>query len=265
MRKNILAGFILLMSLSAGIEGQGLDQDCNPIPVPRECERLLIPIKDLDNRIARFQERLKNAGPAMKAQLLRNIEQLTTQREAASAELMRCKHEHGPPPRQSAPSELTARFTGTAALQTSDSEARGPFKVDLDLDFRFSRNRCVVTVTRFPALNLKTDSIEGIGKVAVVVTKTGGGTGTFHPVSGTITIPVTLHFHYDTVLAGDDDATFHLTTGRSVSRRGTFDVTGSPLAADGSITLTGSTRFLHGYLSGEEGSLVIKANISPRP
>ena len=136
MRKNILAGFILLMSLSAGM-AQNLDQDCNPIAMPPECAQLVGPITELDNRLAHLQERLRNASPAMKAQLSRNIEQLVTQLDAAKAELTRCKLEHGATPRELAAAVLTSNLSGRATLRTTDSEARGPFKVDFDVDIRF--------------------------------------------------------------------------------------------------------------------------------
>lgn len=265
MKKNIVAGFILLMIFSAGVHAQDLDQDCNPLALPPECERLLAPIAELENRITHLQQRLRNASPAVKANLLKSIEDLNSQLRAAKAELTQCKREHGATPRESAPSELSSSFIGRATVQTTDSNAPGPFAVDFNVDLRFSRNRCRVTITRFPSLKLKTKDLPVIGRIAVTVTKSGGGSGTFHPISGTMNIPITLHFHYDTALLGDDDATFGLTTGRSASRNGAFVVTGSPLTADGTINLTGTTRFRNGYLEGKEGSLVITANISPRP
>jgi hypothetical protein len=265
MRKNILAGFILLISLSAGIEAQELDQDCNPLAVPAECMHFSGDIRALENRIARLQERLRGASSPAKADLVRNIRRLNSQLDAVRADRTRCIRDAGATPRQLAPGELTSRFTGTATVRTTDGNAAGPFDVDLDLDLRFSRNRCSVTITRFPRLNLRTKRLPVIGRITVTVTKTGGGSGSFHPVSGTMNIPIILHFHYDTALISDDDANFDLTTGRSVSRNGAFDVTGSPLTQEGSISLTGTTRFRNGYLEGKEGSLVITANISPRP
>jgi hypothetical protein len=265
MRKKILAGFILLMSVSSGIEAQGLDQDCNPLVEPRECQQFVEAITSLDTRIARFQQRLRDASPATKQDLLRTIDQLNSQRSTATAELTRCRREHGAAPRLLAPNELVARFSGTATVRTTDNNADGPFDVDLELVLRFTRDRCWVTITSFPSIKFKTKDLPVIGRINVAVTKTDGGNGSFHPVSGAMSIPITLHFHYDTVLLGDDDAAFGLTTGRSISRNGVFNVTGSPLTPDGTISLTGTTRFRNGYLSDKEGSLVITANISPRP
>lgn len=265
MKRDILIAFILLAAAASGIHAQQLDQDCNPIAVPAACAQFAESIRSLETRIAGFQRRLDGASPAAKQDLLRTISRLNSERDAANANLTRCIREHGATPRELAPGELTSTFTGTATVRTTDSNAPGPFDVDLDIDLRFSRNRCRVTITRFPRLKLKTKDLPVIGRITVTVTQTGGGSGNFHPVSGTMNIPITLHFHYDTALLSDDDATFSLTTGRSVSRSAAFDITGSPLTAGGSITLTGTTKFRNGYLSGKDGSLLITATISPRP
>lgn len=265
MRRNIVIAFILIVVSSFGIQAQQLDQDCNPIAVPAECRELSDSVHALEDRIARLQQRLKSASPAVKQQLLRTISDLNSQRDAAQADLTRCIRDHGATPRELAPSEVTSTFTGSATVRTTDSNASGPFDVDLNIDLRFSRDRCHITITRFPSLKLKTKDLPVIGRINVTVTKTGGGSGSFHPVSGTMNIPITLHFHYDTALLGDDDATFSLTTGRSVSRTSAFDITGSPLNAGGNITLTGTTRFRNGYLSGKDGSLLITATILPLP
>ncbi len=193
------------------------------------------------------------------------LAQGTLLRSSAKAELTRCKREHGATPRQLAPSALESRFIGTATMLTTDGNAPGPFVVDLDLDFRFTRNRCTFTITRFPKLKLKTRDLPVIGVITVEVTKTGGGVGAFHPIAGTMTLPITLHLHYETILLSDDDATFYLTTGNSISGDRRFNVTGSPLTEGGSITLVGTMRFRNGYLEGRSGSLVITGNISPQP
>lgn len=265
MRRNILIGVISIVASSFSSHAQQLDQDCNHIAAPAECRELSESGHALEDRIARLQQRLKGASPAVKQQLLRTISGLNSQRDAANADLSSCIREHGATPRELAPSELTSTFTGSATVRTTDSNASGPFDVDLNIDLRFSRDRCHITITRFPSLKLKTKDLPVIGRINVTVTQTGGGSGSFHPVSGTMNIPITLHFHYDTALLSDDDATFSLTTGRSVSRSAAFDITGSPLTAGGNVTLTGTTRFRNGYLSGKEGSLLITATISPRP
>lgn len=196
MIKNILIAVISIAASSVAIQAQGLDEDCNPIRVPAACEQISETIRTLDARIAGFQRRLNSASGAAKDDLLRTIDRLNSERDSAQTSLTRCIRDAGVTQRQLSPSELTARLIGTASLLTSDSNAPGPFEVDLDIDLTFSRNRCRVTIARFPTIKLKTKDLPVVGRVAITVTKTGGGSGSFHPVSGRMHIPITLHFHY---------------------------------------------------------------------
>jgi len=63
------------------------------------------------------------------------------------------------------------------------------------------------------------------------VTKTAGGVGTFDPRTGTMTMPITLHFDHslDDLIVGDSDVKFALTTGSSASPSGTFKPVGIPV------------------------------------
>ncbi len=263
MRTIILIGLILIASGSWNVQAQGLDQDCNPIAVPPECRQLSDSINTLENRIARLQQRLEGASPAAKPDLLRTIRRLNSELDAAKTDFRRCMREHGATPRELAPNELTANVTGTATLETENRDARGPFNADLDMDVRFSRNRCNVTITRFPSISVRR-RIRG-QNVTITVTKTGGGSGSFHPVSGRMNIPIRLHFRYSHPLAPDDDANFSLSTDDSITRNNGDVVTGSPVNAEGDIRLVGAGRFRNGVLSPSDGTLVIRANIPPRP
>lgn len=256
---------LFICALALPIRAQQVDQNCDPLAVPRECEQFADSIRRLETRITNLQARLSGASPGAKADLMRTIRTLTTQRDNARAELNSCLLEHGATQRQLAASELNSNFTGTATLRTSDGNAAGPFNTDVDIDFRFTRSRCNLTITNFPTIRLRTRDLPVLGRVNVSVTLTGRGRNSFHPITGELSIPITLHFHYDTALLSDDDASFILTTERSTSYRSTFDVTGSRLAGGGAITLVGTTRFRNGYLADKEGSLVITANLSPQP
>lgn len=277
MKRTILAKLVLMTIFVLGVNAQefdvSVDQDCNPLVVPPKCQairqKIKAAIERMDSNISQFEKRLKDAGPDMKAQLIRIIRGLRERREQQlkefETEYKNCLSDAGATPRQLAANELTSSFTGTAVLTINDENTPDPFSVPIDIDLRFTRSRCGVTITRFPKLTLRTKSLPVIGRITVEVTKSGGGAGVFHPVSGTMSIPITLHIHYDTALLSDDDATFNLTTGNSVSRSGTYNVTGAPLSRGGSITLVGTTRFQNGYLERKEGSLVIAASISPHP
>jgi hypothetical protein len=236
--------------------------------VPVACQGISDSIRSLETRIARLQQRLNGASPAAKADLLATIRRLNSELDTAKTDLRRCLREEGPAQRELAANELTARVTGRAMLETTNSNAPGPHNVkEFDFDIRFSRNRCHVTVTRFPRITVTTEDIPRVGEVTVTITKTGGGTGSFHPVSGRMNISITLHFRYSHALASDDDATFSLSTDLSFTRnnRDRDVVRGSPLNAQGNIRLVGFGKFRNGFLSPSNGNLVIGANILPRP
>ncbi|MCM3871824.1 MAG: hypothetical protein ND895_14170 [Pyrinomonadaceae bacterium] len=263
MIRNFLAGFILLVSLSTGIGAQDLDQDCNPLVEPPECQRLLDAIESLDTRIGRLQERLRDASPAMKPGLLRSINQLNSQRSALRAEVARCRSEHGATPRVWAPGVLRARFTGTATVRAILAEVPA---VDLDLVLQFTRNRCHVIIAYFPPLKLKPEA-EASGRLNAQLIRIFGG-GAFHPVSGnmTMSIGVQLESPGRHRINSRVDAVFRLSTGNSVEwGESRLNLTGSPLTEGGSITLVGTAQFQRGVLEGRSGSLVITGNISPHP
>lgn len=264
MRTIIIVGFILMATVSWNVRAQNLDQDCNPIVVPAECAQLSESIRSLETRIARLQQRLDSASPAAKADMLATIRRLNSELDTAKTELRSCLRDHGATPRESAANELTSGVTGTATLETTNDSAPGPHNVDdLDLDLRFSRTRCRVTVTRFPRMRVTT---EGTSQpITVTITQTGGGTGSFHPVSGRMNLTIRLHFHYSHPLVADDDANFSLSTDGSITRNDGRVVSGSPLNADGNIRLVGSGKFRNGFLGGSDGTMVIRATISPRP
>lgn len=276
MKRNILTTSFLISIFVLGVNGQEFDltfdSNCDRLVVPAKCQAVRQQMKDeierLDDSTQRFQDRLRGAGPNLKAQLLRIIRQQQERRKRLSEDVqtvfLKCLVDSGMTPRRLAADELTARLTGTAVLQIDDSNTPDPFTVDIDVDLTFSRNRCSVSITRFPKLKLRTKDLPVIGRIDVEVTRTGGGPGSFHPVTGELSVPLSLDIHYDTTFLSDDDATFLLTTGNSVSRSGGFNVTGSGLSG-GRITLVGTTLFRNGYLDRKEGSLVISARLSPQP
>lgn len=265
MRKNILAGFILLMSLSAGIEAQNLDQDCNPIVMPLECRRISDSIHLLETEKAHLQAELPQANSVMKGQLVRSIRALNRRLDSAKADLARCRREHEATPRVLAPSVLRARFTGTAKVRAHLFEVP---EVDLDLVLRFTRNRCRVTITSFPMVFKTRAQRWYLGLRNADVVGIDGGAVTFHPVSGNMTMSIGVALEKSEVHDSSYE-TLSLSTSHSEvwGEWGDWRVnlTGSPLAEGGSITLVGTTRFRHGFLEGRSGSLVITGNISPHP
>ena len=264
--KKILIAFIATLFLNFVVAAQQLDRDCKPVGVPAACEDEKRAVEEIQTRLNRAQQQLQRASPAGKPALLRRIEGLNAELSTAKAALNRCIRENAPTPPTLQPSTLAVHVVGTATLETTNGKARGPFDVELDIDARFSRNRCDVIITRFPTITTQTDRIALLGRrVTVEITENSAGTGGFHPISRQMAITMKLHFHYRTGYADPDDATFYLSTDSSVTRRDGTVVTGSALDNEGKIKLVGSGRFLHGFLAGSTGRLIIDATLSPLP
>lgn len=264
--KKILFAVIAVLLVSFVIRAQPRDQDCNPIPVPATCAQYSESIRSLEDRISHQQQLLENASPAVKSTMLRTITRLNAELDAAKADLRRCIREQGPAQAQLRPEALTEQVVGKATLETTNDDAPGPYTVDVNITVRFSRNRCDIVVTRFPTITTKTDRIAALDRrVTVDITQNDSGTGVFHPVSGRLNIRLNLHFNYKTGWTSDDDATFRLSTEGSITRNDGTVETGSAMDADGNFKLVGSGRFMHGFLAGATGKLMISATITPRP
>lgn len=257
--------------------------NCVPITaIPPQCQRIADDIaareESYRNRIELLREQAAEATSlAQRRRLLATIRTVEQQRTndqnliRLRSELRQCRSRFDTTPRRPvAPAELDAVFNGNVVVNTTHSRAGGPFNQPVNLGIRFSRNRCTVTITRFPAITFQTPPTP-VGRVNVTITQSGGGTGQFFPVSGEIVLPISLHFHYDTIFAGDDDASMTITTGNSVSPRRTFNLNGSRLNTNngttlfGNLTLVGTTIFQNGFLGGQEGGFTITGQIGPPP
>lgn len=263
--------FLLIgaLALTQNVLAQGFDpnfdEDCNPIipTIPSQCQPIVSQIEALDSQISALQENLIKF-PGSKAATLKKIQALEAQLSKQQAALEACQKKNagpGPQGRPIATSTLAEIFNGTASLQTAHPRAPGPFAQSISIGLLFSRNRCTVTMTSFPQISVTT-TVPIAGKVTITVTKTGGGIGEFHPISGRMVVPIALHFNYSTIFASDDDASFLLTTGRSISPNGKFDLMGQPRQANGSIRLVGTTSFMNGFLSPSDGSLTVSGSIT---
>jgi hypothetical protein len=238
-----------LLPFSAKVEAQGL---------PQECQQIDDQIARLESEKERFSERLRGASPSQKSILLARIRNLNSRIDEKKSELADCRRRHGLPVRP-----LTATFVGTATLRTTNSYAPGPYNQRVTIGLMFGMDRSIVWITRFPRIRVSYDT--PLGDATTTVTQSGGGRGSLNLASGVISMAVTLHFHHSSAFAGDSDIEFTLTTGRSRLRNGKFDVTGSPLSTDGSITVVGVAKFRDGFLDGNECSVVITGTVSPNP
>lgn len=136
-----------------------------------------------------------------------------------------------------------------------------------------------MTITSFPPISFTTPPAPVVGVVTVTVSQSGGGVGQVFPVSGQINMPLSLLFAYSTIFAGNDNASMTLTTGNSISVRGTFNLTGARLTISNGaaldqcgttvngtliqcpVTLVGTTVFQNGFLGGQEGGFTAQGTI----
>jgi hypothetical protein len=155
-------------------------------------------------------------------------------------------------------------FTGTVSFSTADTRFPGPFLSPLTLTILFVANG-TARLGPFPTIVVGPFSTP-IGSNTITITKTGGGTGMFNKASGSLSMPITLHFDHSLALAGDSDVTFGLTTASSTSPSGAFALTGLPLGATtGLIVLVGASRFRGGFLGGTDCSVTLTGTFAPIP
>jgi hypothetical protein len=146
---------------------------------------------------------------------------------------------------------LSATFTGTATMTTTNDNARGPFTSDLRLSLSFEDCRATLRITEFPEISVTFGT--PLGDNTTRITMPSGGTGAF--AAGRIDIPVTLRFGNTIAAGGTSFADMTLTTASAG---------GSPLRG-GSVTLVGSGRFRGGFLNGSTASLTVSGTIAPAP
>jgi hypothetical protein len=144
---------------------------------------------------------------------------------------------------------LSATFTGTATMTTTNDNARGPFNSDLRLSLSFEDCRATLRITDFPPISVTFGT--PVGDNTTTVTMPSGGTGAY--AAGRIDIPVSLRFENTIAAAGTSFVDMTLSTAG-----------GSPLR-DGSVTLVGSGRFRGGFLNGSTCTLTVTGTTSPAP
>ena len=267
---------------------QDLDMDCRKIMLPEQCRSLQSQIVGREalfqNEIDTLTEDLQNAPQHQKPRLRLQIQRLRQKLandlllRRLRADLARCRQEFDRVPRRTlAPNVLVSGFRGQVIAKTKHPRVEVTEPSNILMTLQFSRDRCVVTITSFLPFTFRQPT--PIGDVDVTVSKVGGGTGNFFPLSGQVLMPIELDIHYDTHLVDDDRATTTFTTGNTVSRRGSFNVNGVKFTSTNNapvdqcartvggipinctITLVGTTVFQGGFLGGHEGALTVTGNI----
>jgi hypothetical protein len=170
------------------------------------------------------------------------------------------------PARVLAPAPIEARFVGTVVGTTTDPRARGPFRREFRAGLLFSRSRCEVVITRFDPVCFLARNVPVVGDVCIEVSRTDNRDGRFFPVSGQLSIPVRLHFHYDTQFASDDDIELTLSTETAAGDfRGVRLNTSGGTAVTGAITVVGEGPFRNGFLNGRTGTFSVVGEIQEGP
>lgn len=236
-----------------------------PKPMPKDCAALKKQIqklklaleKQIRMAVAPLQRQLHTAAPGEKSEIIQQIKALTAdiKKNSATAKKLaekikaynKCIKDHG------GLSALDATFKGLATLNTSNENAKGPFKKKVNIGLRFAEwDHSTFTITSFPAISVTYDTDSPAGTVTTTVSMNGPSGGTFNPLSKTIGLSLILFFHHSTDLAGD--STLHITLSTS-----------SLLTKEGKVTVSGSAPFEDGFLGEDTCWLTVKGTISPHP
>lgn len=236
-----------------------------PKPKPNPCKPIADQIakltaalnKEVQAAVANLQKQLQQAAPGEKPALAAEIKQTSAEVRknsptakkiaALQKDYADCLKKNG------GLTALDATFKGTATMQTSNSDAPGPFKQNVNIGLHFSDwDRRDISVTSFPPISVTFDVGFPVGEVTTTVSLQGIASGKFDPVANTITLNLSLFFHHSTSLAGDSTLDLVLNTD-------------SPLDAAGKITVSGTSTFKDGYLGGDTCWMTVAGTISPHP
>jgi hypothetical protein len=220
--------------VSMEFEGQNI---CGP------CQSLIAPIKRLE---AQKNTASKNLKETKSSYWTGEVKDLLAQIEKAKQQLDQCVIS-----KCGGLSNLFAHFNGIATMTTSNSDAKGPFKekVAASITFlKYDRKH----------LNIYLDPIT-VGPFKVpggtnTTTVTGEGVGVVNLQTGAMTVSLGLHFHQSNDFAGDSNLTITLSTS-----------SGSPLNANGAVTVNGTATFKGGFLGDDTCTMTIQGIVSPRP
>jgi hypothetical protein len=222
--------------------------------IPTQCQPIADEIGAMEAERRDLQEELQQAPTGEKALLVQQIKALNRRIAAAYVRLTDCLASFPPP--DPPPPPLDATFSGTATITTTNTFAPGPYTRPVTLTLVFDGHRTFVGITTFPAITSDPFDIRPFGRNVTTVTKTQGGSGSFN--AGAILLPLTLRFDQSIDLPlWDEDSDLTLTLSTAPP--------GSPVAADGSVTLTGSGTFSGGFLGGSIGMVTLTGVIAPVP
>jgi hypothetical protein len=220
------------------------------VHVPGQCVSIQNEINNLKAERTGLQNELKSAAPGEKPNLAGQILQLNKQITPKEKQLDACAKTNGGMP------DVNASFKGNATMTTNNSNLPGPFVQGVSISAYYPHwlhDR--LDITSFPKITVGPFSTP-VGSNTTTVTQISNGGGPLVKSTGEVQITVTLHFDHSLIVAGDSDMTITLST---------ENPGGSRLAANGAVTLVGTSKFDGGYLGGNTCKLIIKGTLTPNP
>jgi hypothetical protein len=220
------------------------------VHVPGQCVSIQNEINNLKAERTGLQDELKSAAPGEKPNLAGQILQLNKQITPKEKQLDACAKTNGGMP------DVNASFKGNATMTTNNSNLPGPFVQGVNISAYYPHwlhDR--LDITNFPKIVVGPFSTP-VGNNTTTVTMIDLGSGPLVRSTGEVEITVKLHFDHSIVVAGDSDMVITLST---------ENAGGSRLAANGAVTMVGSSKFDGGYLGGNTCKLVIKGTLTPKP
>lgn len=154
------------------------------------------------------------------------------------------------------PDQIGSRLIGTSSLVVT-RVSNNPFTQPANLTLDFTQCRGVVRLSRFEPTTTP-QYLTPLGQNTTTVSLGAGGSGSISSTRN-LSVQITLHLEqslgqspnpFIRSLSGPSDLTLTLT---------------DTIAPDGNVTLTGSGRFVGGYLNGSIGNLKVTGWIMPSP
>lgn len=231
--------------------------------IPAQCKSAESTVKELEAELEDAYEEVQNAKGSGKASAGQHAFNAYKKLQEAKKALNHCLIEAGVPP---PPQPLDATFVGAYSVSTTHPNAPGPFRGTITIGCRFSSDRTYVIITYFPAVVTDSFPLGGIlGSDQVTITEIGLGSGSFDQATGAMAISLSLNFHHSSSFLSDSTLALIMDTGTHTSLSGALTANGSPMDAQGMITLAGVGIFSNGNLGGSEASVFIAGQVSPHP
>jgi len=194
-----------------------------PNDIPEECQALAEEVRIIEELVSGLQD----SGEVNLSKLAGAV-LVGRKRELQQCVMLASGWE--PPP-----SPITIVFVGSITFRSDESRARGPFTTDFSGRLKFAAD-----LTR-----AQIDWLEPIEFEDATITLSNAYYGPFDRVTGSMELPIRLHF--DLHPWGSSDSNISLTFTTSTSGCGEFALNGSPLTVTRSMRVVAASRFDGGF------------------